>query len=185
MTIEVTNETKIDFEVAHKQLGDGPMRFAPTGERSIAEQIAALTEAEKQCFDNLKAKWEKTYEPFSDEMYLRFARCSPGKEKFNEKTAFKVMKSFPRRYLELNATDLEKQLATKVINVFPFSLLESYNHFLNSCSTTTTDRHSIRCLVCRQKTVTTYFSCILPDTFPRKHLQRPLLIISATVWKLW
>jgi hypothetical protein len=118
MTIEVTNETKIDFVTARKELGDGPMRFAPTGERSIAEQIAALTEAEKKCFDNLKEKWEKTYEPFSDEMYLRFARCSPGKEKFNEKTAFKVMKSFPRRYLELNAIDLEKQLATKVIHVF-------------------------------------------------------------------
>ncbi len=42
MTIEVTNETKIDFVTARKELGDGPMRFAPTGERSIAEQIAAL-----------------------------------------------------------------------------------------------------------------------------------------------
>ncbi|GAX22111.1 hypothetical protein FisN_6Hh359 [Fistulifera solaris] len=119
MTIEVTNETKIDFVTARKELGDGPMRFAPTGERSIAEQIAALTEAEKKCFDNLKEKWEKTYEPFSDEMYLRFARCSPGKEKFNEKTAFKVMKSFPRRYLELNAIDLEKQLATKTLYPVP------------------------------------------------------------------
>lgn len=118
MTIEVTAETKIDFVAARKELGDGPMRFAPTEERSIQEQIASLTETEKKCFDNLKAKWEKNYEPFSDEMYLRFARCSPGREKFNEKSAFKVMKNFPRRYLELNAVELEKQLATKVCHLF-------------------------------------------------------------------
>ena len=116
MTIEVTEETKIDFVAARKELGDGPMRFAPTEERSIPEQMAALTPAEKQCVDNLKANWETNNknEPFSDEMYLRFARCSPGKEKFNEKAAFKVMKNFPRRHLELNATELEQQLATKV-----------------------------------------------------------------------
>lgn len=128
MTVERTKETKIDFDDARKELGDGPMRFAPTEERSIEEQIASLNEAEKKCFDNLKAKWEKTYEPFSDEIYLRFARCSPGKEKFNEKSAFIVMKSFPRRYLELNAMKIEKQLATKVW--FTLSLLFRKAQFL-------------------------------------------------------
>ena len=59
------------------------MRFAPKDERSIEEQLASLTEEEKKCVDNLKASWEakNPTETFSDEMYLRFARCSPGKTK--------------------------------------------------------------------------------------------------------
>ena len=66
-------------------LADGPLRFAPKDERSIQEQIDALTPAEKECFDNLKKNWEakNPTQGFSDEMYLRFARCSPGKDKFN------------------------------------------------------------------------------------------------------
>lgn len=104
-------------------LPEGPMRFAPKGERSIQEQIDALTEAEKACFDNLKKKWEKDGEPFSDEMYLRFARCSPGTKKFNEKASWKVMKKFEKRYLDLKAADLEKQLASKTL--FPVPGLKS------------------------------------------------------------
>lgn len=102
-------------------LGDGPMRFAPKDERSTEEQVQSLTPAEKECFDNLKTKWEEKNpdEPFSDEMYLRFARCSPGKTKFNEKASWKVMKKFDRHYLDLKAADLEKQLASKTLFPVP------------------------------------------------------------------
>jgi CRAL/TRIO domain len=52
-------------------------------------------------------------------MILRFARCSPGPEKFNEKSAFKVMQKFNPRYLSLKAVDLEKQLMSKTLFVVP------------------------------------------------------------------
>jgi CRAL/TRIO domain len=104
-----------------ESLGDGPMRFALKGEQSVEEQIQALTESEKACFDNLKMKWEEKHpdDGFSDSFYLRFARCSPGKEKFSEKAAWKVMKKFDKRYASLKAADLEKQLATKTLFPVP------------------------------------------------------------------
>lgn len=106
-------------------LGPGPMRFAHANERSITEQIAALTESEKACFDALKTKWEKSHadQPFSDEMYLRFARCSPGKKKFQKDASYKVMKRFDRRYLTLTASKLEGQLQSKTL--FPIPGLKS------------------------------------------------------------
>lgn len=109
-----------DFVALAKKLGEGPMRFAPVGERSTDEQIAALSSQEKQCFDKLKAKWEaKKSHSFSDEMILRFARCSPGTTKFNEKTAWKVMQKFDPRYLELTAAGMEQQLRSKTLFVVP------------------------------------------------------------------
>ena len=105
----------MNVDEARKALGDGPMRFAPLDERPIADQIAALNAEEKECFDNLTNRWEKEGSfTLSDEMILRFARCSPGKKKFNEKAAWKVMKKYQERYLELKASDLESQLETKV-----------------------------------------------------------------------
>uniref|UniRef100_A0A7S1VJ89 CRAL-TRIO domain-containing protein n=1 Tax=Grammatophora oceanica TaxID=210454 RepID=A0A7S1VJ89_9STRA len=113
---------KIDLEALKKELGEGPMRFAPHGERPIEEQIKSLTEEEKKCFDELKKKWEAKEDrshSFSDEMILRFARCSPGKTKFNVKTAWKVMNKYNAHYLELTAGGLEKQLLTKTLFVVP------------------------------------------------------------------
>lgn len=112
------NYPEMDMDKALRELGAGPMRFAPKEERSTAEQINALTESERTCFDNLKRKWEESNPPFSDEMYLRFARCSPGKDKFKEAASYKVMKSFSPRYLSLTATDLQQQLLTKVSSVW-------------------------------------------------------------------
>jgi hypothetical protein len=105
-----------DPSVLEKELGPGPMRFFPKGERSIQEQREALDEAEKKCCDDLKKKWQQKYPklPFSDEMFLRFARCSPGSKKFNEKESWKVMKKFDHRFLCLSAEGLEGQLLSKV-----------------------------------------------------------------------
>jgi hypothetical protein len=104
-----------------ESLGDGPMRFALKDERSIEEQIQALTESEKECFNSLRRKWEEKHpdDAFSNELYLRFARCSPGKDKFNEKAAWKVMKKFDKHYASLKAADLEKQLASKTLFPVP------------------------------------------------------------------
>jgi len=98
----------------------GPERFAPSkDERTIQEQIASLTTEEKECFDNLKAKWNKgtsddSYQ-LDDKMILRFAYCSPGSEKFNEKASWKVMGKFDRQFLKLKAVDLEQQLLSKTL----------------------------------------------------------------------
>ena len=110
-------------------LGDGAKRFAPQNERSLEEQIAALNEAEKKCFDTLKTEWKSYVESvkkgkealpsFDDAMLLRFARNSPGKTKFNPETAMKVMKKFDKRYLELTAEQLEDQLKSGTLFPVP------------------------------------------------------------------
>ena len=109
------------YEKAQKELGDGPMRFAPIDEKTTAEQIAALSEEEKACFDELKERWNKKDRghKYSDAMILRFARCSPGPKKFAVEPAFKVMKNFNPRYLELHAEKLEDQLLSKTLFVLP------------------------------------------------------------------
>jgi hypothetical protein len=104
----------LDLTSLEKDLGPGPMRFAPIGERSFQEQLSGLTKKERECFDNLKKRWESKEASFSDEMILRFARCSPGRQKFVEAASWKVMKKFDPRYLELTAAKQEKQLLTKV-----------------------------------------------------------------------
>ena len=77
-------------------LGDGAKRFAPQNERSLEEQIAALNEGERKCFDTPKTEWKSYVESakkgkedlpsFDDGMILRFATNSPGKTKFNPST---------------------------------------------------------------------------------------------------
>lgn len=113
--------TTPDFTALKKKLGDGPMRYASLGESTIEEQIVALSPEEKKCFDNLKAKWEakKDSVPYSDEIILRFARCSPGAKKFNEQSAWKVMNKFDPLYLDLTAAGMEKQLLSKTLFVVP------------------------------------------------------------------
>lgn len=106
------------------QVATGPERFVPSkDERSIEDQIVSLNTEEKKCFDNLKAKWnEETSDrsfQFDDEMILRFAYCSPGEKKFNEKASWKVMNQFDKRFLNLRAVDLEQQLLSKTLFPIP------------------------------------------------------------------
>mmetsp|Transcript_33925 Transcript_33925/g.50652 ORF Transcript_33925/g.50652 Transcript_33925/m.50652 type:complete len:275 (-) Transcript_33925:339-1163(-) len=104
-----------------ESLGDGPCRFAPVGEKSFSEQLASLSTEERACYDELKSRWEKKDRGFvyPDEMYLRFARCSPGPEKFNAKAAWKVMKNYDSRYLGLTAASMEKQILSKTLFIPP------------------------------------------------------------------
>ena len=129
----------VDYNKMKKDLGGdettGPMRFAPSKEeRTIEEQMNALTDDQKECITKLKSTWEKDgktkqQEPFSDEMYLRFARNSPGSYKFNYKTAYKVMKKYNRtKYEHMKATDLEHQLLTKTLFPIPNITTKEGNH---------------------------------------------------------
>lgn len=114
----------LDYKALEADLGPGPMRFAHVGEKTIEEQLAALNEEEKACFDYLKTKWEDKHpDPadryFTDEMYLRFARCSPGRKKFQKDPAWKVMKKFDSRYLTMTASSMEAQLMSKTLFPVP------------------------------------------------------------------
>lgn len=106
----------LDLKALQAELGDGPMRFAPHGERTLQEQLDELGGDELKCFQTLKEKWHASHpdQPLSDEMCLRFARCSPGVKKFNSKASAKVMKKFDRRYLTLTAASMEDQLLSMV-----------------------------------------------------------------------
>merc|ERR1712176_1043896 len=66
-------------------------------------------------------KWKEANpsQPMTDEMVLRFAYCSPGEEKFNEKASWKVMKNFDTRFLNLTASGLEEQLLSKTLFPVP------------------------------------------------------------------
>lgn len=111
---------EVDFDALKSELGDGPMRFAAPEERPLEDQIGDLDESEKKCLDELKKTWENGNGPgFADEMYLRFARCSPGRKKFNKNASLKVMKKFDQRYLTLTAASLETQLLSKTLFPVP------------------------------------------------------------------
>lgn len=125
---------KLSYEEVKKELGEGPARFFPEGERSFEEQLESLTKEQRSCYDTLKKLWEervneklekgekskhKDIKLFPDPMYLTFARCSPGAKKFNSETAFKVMKNYNQKFLKINATVLESQLRTKTLFVVP------------------------------------------------------------------
>jgi len=122
----------LDLATLEKELGPGPMRFAPKSERSFQEQLDSLSKEERECFDQLKEKWNKQIEEnktatkkkkdaavhsYSDDMFLRFARCSPGRKKFVESASWKVMNRFNPRYLTLTASGMEKQLLS--MTLFP------------------------------------------------------------------
>ena len=116
----MAEEEDIDFYLVELGLGEGPMRFAKRGERSLEKQLEGLGQAELRCFYNLKRKWNEYEKAFvlSDEMILRFARNSGGKP-YKEKAAWKAMKKFNSRFLRLSAKQMHKQLLTKVGFVDP------------------------------------------------------------------
>ena len=126
----------VDYNQMKKDLGGdettGPMRFAPPSTaRTIEEQMNALTDEQKECITKLKSEWEKedTNGPFSEGMYLRFARNSPGSYKFNYKAALRVMKKYNRtKYENLKVVDLEQQLLTKTLFPIPNITTKEGNH---------------------------------------------------------
>ena len=103
-----------------------PTKFAPYAstrsldailprERSVERQLASLSLTQRSCVDALKIKWESQNRVdrwFSDDYYLRFARCSPG-HPFNFRTAWKVMARFDWRYYELSITKMEAKYSHK------------------------------------------------------------------------
>mmetsp|Transcript_6759 Transcript_6759/g.20047 ORF Transcript_6759/g.20047 Transcript_6759/m.20047 type:complete len:686 (-) Transcript_6759:1082-3139(-) len=118
-------------------LDDGALRFAPRGERPVAAQLQSLTQHERECFDELRRRWsahrhhhhhrrhregetDSNSFDLSDDMILRFGRCSPGLSgPFDVESAFKVMKSYDRRYLDLTVGDVEDHLRTRTFVICP------------------------------------------------------------------
>jgi hypothetical protein len=87
-----------------------------SNERTVKQQLASLSLSQSACVAKLKSQWEeydggKTV--FPDDLYLRFARCSPGNP-FNVKSAWKVMKRVECRYFALEMSKMEKSVLSKV-----------------------------------------------------------------------
>lgn len=86
------------------------------GERSLEEQLASLTLAQRACVFALKTKWEEEEDEekaYPEAFYLRFARCCPGRP-FDYPAALKAMRRFPHRYLQTSICNMTNQLLTKV-----------------------------------------------------------------------
>ena len=99
----------------------------PLAPKSIHWMPATLSIDEQNCVNALKSRWEarksrSTRQRFTDEWYLRFARCSPGRP-FHFPSAWKVMCNFSLRYLDLNIVGMERQLLTRTL--FPIKGLQS------------------------------------------------------------
>ena len=115
---------KTTAEGARRLTRKRPLCLRSTTELPIDKQLASLTPEELDVVNTLKQKWESQPQPqvphhFSDQMYLRFARCSPGPTKFNVKTAWEVMKRYDVRYSNLRVEVLEAQLLTKTLFIPP------------------------------------------------------------------
>jgi hypothetical protein len=107
-----------------RKLGDGPMRFSPSQpsgggatalpfrERTTKDQIESLSAAERDVFDYIRYKWQSRNPamPLSDDLFLRFARCSL----FNDREAWRTMKKYNKHIQQLTAEHLEPQLRSKV-----------------------------------------------------------------------
>jgi hypothetical protein len=83
-------------------------KFTTEKERPISEQIASLQPNHKDAFDKLKTKWNSKPRnvSYTDEMILRFLRASPGDEKFNVKSAYKVMKHYADWSIKISLSSL-------------------------------------------------------------------------------
>jgi len=106
---------------------DSPLtRKAPVSLRSYQQQMSSLSIEQRSCVIQLKTKWEERADrgnkPLPDEWFIRFAKCSPGKP-FDYTTAWKIMKKFDYRYLDLSILSMERQLLTKTL--FPCPGLKS------------------------------------------------------------
>jgi hypothetical protein len=108
-------------------LSEGPMRFAPAlPERSIEEQLLSLSDKERECFEALSDAWDARYplEGLSDELVLRYARNSPGTERFDKKSAWKGMALLHKhasvvKQLSLTVANMEEQIMTKTLFPLP------------------------------------------------------------------
>lgn len=118
-----------------RDLGPGPMRFASSSERDIADQIKSLRFFHRESFESIKRSWEipRTRDHFNggplirheervrfdDAAYLQFAMFND----FDQSKTLKHMHHFNLRYLSLRCVSLEKQLSTNTL--FPVPGLET------------------------------------------------------------
>ena len=83
-------------------------------ERSAREKLNALSSDDRTIVLTLQKNWEATPEgkshPMSVDWYIRFARCS-----HSYHAAWKVMKKFETRYLNLNIANMEQNILKKVV----------------------------------------------------------------------
>lgn len=101
---EMSCHPKLDLSGV--DLGNGPLRFAPTGERSFEEQIMSLSKDDRRCYKNLKQRWDDRRSKkgnicdFPRDLILRFARNNTKNGQFSEERAWKVRQWLVPRALD-------------------------------------------------------------------------------------
>jgi hypothetical protein len=89
-------------------LDDGPLRFAPIGERSLEEQVMSLNASDRRCYKNLKQRWDDRKSKKGDstdfprDAILRFARNNMRNGQFFEEKAWRVRKCRSLRAQDFN-----------------------------------------------------------------------------------
>eukprot|EP00475_Leptophrys_vorax_P034589 TRINITY_DN5602_c0_g1_i1.p1 TRINITY_DN5602_c0_g1~~TRINITY_DN5602_c0_g1_i1.p1 ORF type:complete len:304 (-),score=105.50 TRINITY_DN5602_c0_g1_i1:79-990(-) len=98
-------------------------------ERPVQEQIDDLNAEQRQAYEEVRAKWEqesaKVIE-YSDLEMLNFVRNSPGKKRFDAKSAYKTMKTYEKWCFEsgvrgLKITDVRAQFEVGSLVVLPLT----------------------------------------------------------------
>ena len=91
-------------------------------ERTPREMLSFLSSDQRTVVLALQKKWEDTPEgkahPMPLDWYIRFARHSPGIP-YTFQSAWKVMKKFDVRYLDLNIVSMEKHLLSRIVFEVP------------------------------------------------------------------
>jgi hypothetical protein len=116
----------LDLHLVELAIGEGPLRFANRGERSLDQQIQDLSRSDRICYKNLLQRWDDRRTKMNTGTYhlpkeacLRFARNNTKKDGFCEERAWKWMRKFNKRYLCLSAHGLEEQLLSKTLFPVP------------------------------------------------------------------
>jgi hypothetical protein len=123
---EEIGSDNLDFHLVELAIGEGPLRFTNKGERSLDQQIQALSRSDRICYKQLLQRWEDRMTKKSRGTYhlpkeacLRFARNNTKKDGFCEERAWRSMLKFNNRYLCLSAHRLEQQLLSKTLFPVP------------------------------------------------------------------
>jgi CRAL/TRIO domain len=95
-------------------------------ESYVAEQLDALSDKERLCVFTLTDKWNATYpaNPIPLNLVLRYARNSPGEERFNAEAAWRTLIKLGKQpsiagQMILTVSNLEHQLRKKTLFSVP------------------------------------------------------------------
>jgi len=84
-------------------------RYSLDKERPVEKQLASLDDTQTNAFKEIKEKWGKKERKveYDDYTILKFLRASPGKVKFNVKTAYPAMEKYEQMCLNYKLPEMK------------------------------------------------------------------------------